>query len=720
MKPSIRTLGEILYSPSQYVIPVFQRNYRWEEPQWSKLWENVIEIQSPNKRGNHFLGFLVFVSELPQPGQNTTFYLVDGQQRLASSSILLAAVRNIARKLGELELADEIHQYYLVHPLKKGEQHYRLLPKERDHDNYLALIAGKNTAAGRMADALRYFEAKVATRALDSPERLRPLFDTICQRLEFMCATLETENAYNIFKSLNSTGVPLGPADLIRNFVFMHVPPGEQDEFDRELWAPLEERFIGANGTLDEEQFSSFFRDYLMSRQDTGYISPRETFSTFEAKFEATDFSPRELANALVKSAQDYAIISGQRVDKSVQVTEALTGLNQLESSTTYPLILALFAQRANGAIGHDQLAHAIDCLSGFILRRFVCGESSRGYGRMFARAVGKAGDDPFKLLEPYLHERGWPDDRRFQAAFVAFPLYQRGYTRAVLVALERDRKHKEPADLTDAEIEHILPQTLSDAWREALGAEAESIHAEWLHRPGNLTLSAYNVELWNHPFGKKRARYAESNIVLTRELADYQNWTANEIRERGEQLAQEAARIWIGPKEPVAVIQPGDGHASAVSGGVSLSNTKQLQSDYWTQFLSVLAVQDNSAKTRRPPAESWMSFGIGHSGFDLETFISVRKHHVGVAVRIAGTNKAEHFHKFYAQRNAIEEEIGEALTWYELPDKKSSYASLYLHDSDPKDRSLWPTQHAWIIDTLEAFRRCFSGRVEDLTAPAK
>jgi uncharacterized protein with ParB-like and HNH nuclease domain len=140
MKPSVKTLGEILYAPSQYVIPVFQRNYRWEMPQWDKFWNSLLEIQTPEKRGNHFMGFLVFVPGLAQPGQHTTFHLIDGQQRLTTSSILLTALRNVARKMDLADLADEIHQDYLVHPRKTAEQHYRLLPKERDHDNYISIV----------------------------------------------------------------------------------------------------------------------------------------------------------------------------------------------------------------------------------------------------------------------------------------------------------------------------------------------------------------------------------------------------------------------------------------------------------------------------------------------------------------------------------------------------------------------------------------------------
>ena len=109
-------------------------------------------------------------------------------------------------------------------------------------------MSGQGKATGRVADALAHFEERLVPVAAESPARLRQTFNVMSQRLEFMCATLEAENAYNIFKSLNSTGVPLGPADLIRNFVFMHVPPDDHDQFDHDLWGPLEDRFANQTG----------------------------------------------------------------------------------------------------------------------------------------------------------------------------------------------------------------------------------------------------------------------------------------------------------------------------------------------------------------------------------------------------------------------------------------------------------------------------------------
>jgi uncharacterized protein with ParB-like and HNH nuclease domain len=548
MMPSIKTLSDIFYSASQWVIPVFQRNYRWEKPQWEKVWTSLEEIQRPEKKGNHFMGFLVYQSSPTHPGDNIPFYLIDGQQRLTTLAVLLAAIRNVARRQGVEELADEIHQDYLVHPRRRGEGHFRVLPKERDHDSYLALVSGDGDVVGRLAGALAYFEEMLNSRPTDDlPTYLRALFNTIRQRLEFMCALLDTENAYNIFKSLNSLGVRLDDSDLIRNFVFMHVRPEEHDEFDRNLWRPLETHFAREDGTLDEENFSQFFRDFLMS--SSGYISPRDTFETFEARYEATGFEPAELARSLLLAAGDYDVICGTRPDADTEVTDALARLNALESSTTYPLLLSLFGLRRNGLLDTGDLSAIIQMLSGFIFRRFICNESSRGYGRMFVRALSGIGTTPRHKIGAYFLERGWPDDRRFTAAFITFPIYQRAYTKHVLETIERSRGHREPADLSDAQIEHIMPQTLTDAWRADLGPDADRVYADWLDCPGNLTLTGYNPPLSNDPFTNKQEYYSNSNIVITRELREFDHWGEDTIKARGEKLASEAAILWVGPE---------------------------------------------------------------------------------------------------------------------------------------------------------------------------
>jgi hypothetical protein len=692
LKPSIQTLGQILYSPSQYVIPVFQRNYRWETANWAKLWDSLIEIRQPDKRGNHFMGFLVFVPGIAQPGQHTTFHLIDGQQRLTTASVLLAVVRNVARRLDQSDLADEVHNDYLTHPRKKGDQHYRLLPKERDHDSYLNLINGKEEPKGRLADAFSYFEERVYELAQADATQLRPLFHTLCQKLEFMCATLEAENAYNIFKSLNSTGVPLGASDLIRNFVFMHVQPEDHDAFDQELWSPLEERFAREDGTLDEDSFSRFFRDYLMSAGR--YVSPKDTFSAFETRYEATGFAPRELAQTLLETSRRYAIISGAQADESDAVTRALAGLNALESSTTYPVLLALFEKRAQAVVDAEAFARAVQMLRGFILRRFISGESSRGYGQMFVRALAKEKGDPLAALEEYLLDRGWPDNHQFTTAFVTFPLYERDYKREILETIERARGHKEPASLADAQVEHVMPQTLNDGWRAMLSTNAEVIHKDWLHTPGNLTLSGYNQELWNHDFATKRQRYAQSNVVLTRELSELQRWDEDEIRERGKRLAEEAARIWIGPKESVARTKETEEEDETPA-------RRELRRSFWTGLNDYLATEFPELPDIEPRGNAAIRIasGIRHIGFEL--YFGLRDSYVGIDVCFW----RETSFKLYEQTCAAPERWNKLVddTWefYQPSERQRGYMSMWRTVNQIRSEASWLDAYRWFGEKL-------------------
>jgi hypothetical protein len=367
-----------------------------------------------------------------------------------------------------------------------------------------------------------------------------------------MCATLDQgEKAYNIFKSLNSTGVPLGAADLIRNFVFMNLRPEEHDEFDVNLWAPLENHFTPTNGVIDDDTLSAFMRDFLM--RDGRYVKEKKEriFETFEDRYSAIDFSPQVLATELDRFASYYSVIRGENFDRHNPVSNGLEHIRALKVTTTYPFLLQLFEMRNGGRLSDEDLARAIELLVGFVLRRFVCGLERRGYDKTFTKACSALGTSPFENLEKYLLSCEYPDDARFKNAFLNFNLYGSQYCRFILESIEKSGGHLEPADLAGANIEHVMPQTLTHHWRHDLGPEVDRLYAAWLHTPGNLTLSAYNEALANHPFSEKRLHYANSNIGITRKLADLERWGEVEIRKRGEAMAETAARIWTGPSEP-------------------------------------------------------------------------------------------------------------------------------------------------------------------------
>ncbi len=551
MRVAKQTLQETLNSANQYIIPVFQRYYSWERPSWQQLWEDITELQEPDDQGaRHFMGTLVFVAEPHATYSVPAYQVVDGQQRLLTLSLLLCAIRDVAISHGFDDLADEITQTFLVHKFKKGREHYRVYPRQRDRDQYLTALHGNTILEvdGKINQAITFFTGTVqGVQGHDTEAGLRAFFDTLQSGLEFVHIILEGENPYQIFKSLNSTGVDLGEGDLIRNFVFMHVPIAEQDGFDDQRWKPLEAHFENASGQLDGKTLSAFFRDFLMRRGR--YIGPASTFAHFEKRYTTESLQPHALVDDLARHAGFYDVIRGRRPYGVDAVDDAFAQLRDLDSSTTYPLLLTLMDRVAPDGMAVTDLAHAVELLSSFILRRFVCQESSRQYGRWFVSSCPLVGEDPLASLRTYLIDKGFPDDDRFRADFVRFNrLYQSNYAAPILRALERAYHHKEPSDLSSTQIEHIMPQTLTPTWQADLGGDWQRVHNERLHTLGNLTLSAYNGEVSNKPFVEKRKTYETSNVVITRLVAQYPTWTETQIIERAGTLSELATCIWVGP----------------------------------------------------------------------------------------------------------------------------------------------------------------------------
>lgn len=554
MKASDANLQDILQSANQYVIPVFQRFYSWQQDDWKRLWDSLLELREPehDKKG-HFMGSLVFVPEASLPNKVPAFQVIDGQQRLTTLSLLLCALRDVAREAGFAELQAEIKENYLVHRFKKDREHFKVYPRQRDRSSYLAAVTENGIVTGNVGDALAYFTREIKSMPdSDKEEGLRSLSSLLQSRLDFVHITLEGENPYQIFKSLNSTGVDLSEGDLIRNFMFMHIDADSQDNFDDTKWKPLEKHFEDSKGTLDGRVLSAFFRDFLM--REGKYIAPDATFETFEKRFSGSDFVPSDLADELTQSVDDYEYIRGVIKYPDAKVDVALSQLRQLDSSTAYPIVLSLLQQSKIGGLTTSELAEAVDLLSGFILRRFVCGDSSRAYSRWFVSACLTLPKSPLSELHNFLLAKGFPSDDKFSNALLRFNLYDSRYCWSVLQALERAHHHKEPADLAKTQIEHIMPQTLTDDWKQELGSEWQRVYDERKNTVGNLTLTAYNAELSNKPYTEKRdgfqgyTGYKNSNIVITRDLATNITWTEDQILARGQKLAQLATIIWRGP----------------------------------------------------------------------------------------------------------------------------------------------------------------------------
>ncbi len=565
MKATERTLQQILHSAEQYVIPVFQRYYSWGKKDWEQLWEDLLLLQETDEeKRRHFLGSIVCVPEKHMPGVISAYQVIDGQQRLMTLSILLCALRTAAKKKGWEELAAEIEENYLIHKFKKNRERYKVYPRIRDREYYLTLVDGGESEKNIRLDltylvgsAYIYFLEQIEGKEglLESEETLRKLFVTLTAQLDFVLIVLDGENPYKIFKSLNSTGVDLGQGDLIRNHVFMAVSINYQDAFDDNYWRPLEKHFE-EGGKLNGSLFASFFRDLLMS--EGNYVVENAVYEAFEKKYPLSQIEPLNLISDLKCQAKHYDLIRGGSSHANSQVNQALQALRNLNITTSYPLLLALLSLYEKQQLTDKELVEALQTISGFVLRRYICGESSRGYNRLFCTACRELKDKPLVNLKKYLKGRGWPSNELFIPAFQRTKLYTGNYALAVLQGLELAlQEDSEPVLLHNCQIEHVMPQTIADdtngnTWKKALGDDWRRIHTEWLHTPGNLTLIGddYNNDMKNKPFEEKQPTLRRSKVYLNQYFAplDLITWDEQEITKRAQELAQIAARVWVGP----------------------------------------------------------------------------------------------------------------------------------------------------------------------------
>lgn len=556
-------LGSMLQHPCQYNIPVFQRYYSWEMENWKTLWTDILELFDTSQSESippHFFGTIVFTSDTVVPGTLPSLQVIDGQQRILTFSILLSAIRNLANNHQDEELANEITNTTLVHPFKRGDERYRVFPRIRDRRTFLNIIDDNPLAVGKMRNALYYFYDQVSnliTNGDDPTTVLRSLFNILSSHVQFVTITLtEGENAYKIFESLNATGIQLEEIDLIRNYVFMQIEGADnQEKFDDKLWSPLEKRFLRDDGIneVDSKLLTAFVRDYLMTKE--GYIRPSYVFEKFREVYKNRKFNPTTVTNSLDNAAYQYEFVIGRTQHSDEDINESILKLRELKAGTTNPVLLKLLLLLEEKIISLSEVSTCLGLVSGFILRRFINGDSSRAYGRWFASLAGDLQDDVVKTSNDFLIDKGFPNDKAFTNSLITFTLYGSGYERGMLTRFELQDKHKEPTDLSNTEVEHIMPQTLTDDWLTYLSAAkikknqtVEQLHEDLKHTLGNLTLSGYNREVGAKLFDKKRKVYRESNVKMTRDISSKTDWRFTQIVKRNEAMANLAVDIWRGP----------------------------------------------------------------------------------------------------------------------------------------------------------------------------
>ena len=555
-------LQSVFAGEKQFVIPVFQRNYSWGTDELDALWsdvQNLLEADSLSEE--HFIGTFVVMPGNHRPGTVPEYLVIDGQQRLITLTLFLSAIRDYATEVNDERhnsFAEEINKKYLIDEFKDGVEKFKVISRAEDRDALFTIVeqesVDENLAETSIYQSYGFLYSKIEeVNGDDEIETLDRLKQIIIQQLPLvMITTSEDENPYAIFETLNERGLQLEESDLIRNHVFMQLSLTEQDRFNDEHWMPFEQKFEETDDYSGVD-LTEFYRDYMMRTGE--YVQKNEIYHQFKRR--TSEMTPRELVDELSYYGDLYLWIQRPETAPNEELTNALRRLQYLEIGTAHQLVLNLLYRWDSDDLSIDELLETLHGLESFVLRRFICGRSTRGYYRTFPIAARSIEDDDVKgSLFAYLKSQGWPDDTELLDNILRFDMYNRDKKKTWLVlrTLEEQFGHKEPVQYDELTIEHVMPQTIDDnewgdEWKAMLGDEWERIHDQWLHALGNLTLSGYNPELSNRPFDEKRELLMESHVELNGYFEECDNWTEKTIRERNQELAERLASIWRVPQ---------------------------------------------------------------------------------------------------------------------------------------------------------------------------
>lgn len=552
----------------QYAIPVYQRNYEWSREQCVKLFWDIVEAYRKDK--THFCGSVVY-APLKEEHNIHYYVIVDGQQRLTIIYLLLKALIDCAETEKERESLEETvfnrdkFDTYDVDTASK----LKLKPIKSDNKQLYLLMDNKYNEVDKSSGIwINYaiFLELVQQLLRDDPNMsvkgvYRGIENLTCANIKLD----KEDNAQEIFERINSTGVPLGLADQIRNYVLM---TDENQEFlYEEYWLKLEQ-------LISKEQMSEFFLDYLNLKLD-GFAKESTAYEEFKKLFRDGSYTNQSMLAELLHYAELFHVFTSGDNRYSAKVNEYLSGLRQLKQGTVFLFLFRAFDDYngGEGCISQKELEKVLQMLLSYSVRRIMCevaSNSLRGlyktlYNRVFLQPENKNRyyDSLVSFMMQMTSRDVMPADTEFLYALKNNNLYGKHFLcRYLLVSIENQGKEKLLTE--NLSIEHVMPQNknLSTAWQKMLGENWSNDRDRWLHTLGNLTLTGYNSELGDRPFLEKKAKIEEAQtkaVVLYKDIQDKDHWDAKTIQDRAERLAHVVLKLFpvIPPEERVSFADP-------------------------------------------------------------------------------------------------------------------------------------------------------------------
>lgn len=562
-------------SETKFLIPVYQRNYDWKQKQCAQLLKDIITNARTKELKPYFIGSIVYTSK-SNLASLRELVIIDGQQRITTINLLLLAVAKIFKENSD-ETYREIWDYYLQNKFLDQNTKLKLKPVQKDERAYYSVIHGNTDqieAGNRILENYNYYLENINT--LSSAKEAYEGF----KRLTIVEIGLdERDDAQKIFQSLNSTGLDLSQADLIRNYILMNLTPSDQERIYNEYWSQIE------NYTYSEKTYTSklseFFRDFLTHKYKK-VPSFRMVFEEFKQRFvfENNDIEKLDKAMSEMKSfSKHYQKLLNQERENDTDIRRELRRIDQLEMTVAYPYLLGVFEDFTQSKINKDELLSILKLIQTFTFRRFICNLPTNSLNKIFSTLYDNSSrlkskypelsfyDCTATILVGYSSYQKFPTDAEVADSLKIKDIYkaQSKNKNYLLEMIENNysdfnemeiniEKSTQTPDSTIT-VEHIFPQNPSTEWKKFLSDE-EFVEMKSLSNTlANLTIVINNSSLGNKTFIEKRdlnepnsKGFKYSKFHLNETLSGLNEWNLTELNRRFEILLSKFLEIWKYP----------------------------------------------------------------------------------------------------------------------------------------------------------------------------
>ncbi|GAA8619155.1 DUF262 domain-containing protein [Helicobacter pylori] len=535
-----------------FSIPVYQRNYTWEEENCEKLLQDIVSI-SQNKK-THFMGSITYVlhwiDDEKSLRQLQEFVIIDGQQRVTTIMLLLKAIETKIPNEGIKKEIDNLlnftGQRLRLKPIKSDKEAFDLVMQNRSHE-----LQG----VSHIRNNYKFF-TKELERYISKGYRIEEIYGAFL-RLKIVAIGLELgeDDPQVVFESINATGVQLKGLDLIRNYLMMGENSDRQKHLYDTYWVPLE-------NWLGEKDLNDFIKTYLrIYFEDKVKEGEREVYYTLKAHHR--DNFPNDI-QGLMSDMREYGRIYQIFLDRDHYFLERgdsqqlanlrlrIKDLVKIKFGVAKPFVLRCARDFEEGKLDYENFHEILQILISYFVRRSVCGDSTAVLNKILYSLYRQLGEnvsaDAFKrYLGKSVGQAAFPNDDRIKVAFAVRNAYLANQAcKFILLEIEK-LSNAEPPKEENLEVEHFYPKTPTQEWRDMVG-DYFTFEQDYLNNFGNLTLSGQNQKLGNKSYEAKIELMEQYSSLHLNDyfLNNTHSWGIEEVKARSEYLADQFCQVGL------------------------------------------------------------------------------------------------------------------------------------------------------------------------------